>query len=157
MDREDEVEEDEEEEEVEDIEGSEELEKTPTKKTKFGIRPGVDLAKESAKLVETPPSKRKKMDTSAFFALRPGSAPNTSAHAGASVSDEKADDDMPAVRRSEARKGVTVKQPGDDASRRSRKRRDWSYQEKTWILGPQIAEQDEKDVSFTVILKAESC
>jgi len=126
--------------EGEDGDGGEQ-QKTPTKKVKYATRPGVDL--EIA--VPGPSSvrsgeKRKRVDTSAFFALRPGSrgTPTTMDKQWSPV----VEDGLPEVR-SRVRK---EKEEGGERVRRDKvvvPRRDWTYAEIVWG-SKEVVEENEK-------------
>lgn len=107
--------------------------RTPSKRVKYGTRPGVDLER-----VEVPPvilsARKKREDASAFFALRPGVAGTAS---GDLVQDGLGktpsgripfEDGLPEVHTPTFRR----KRQEGERKARVRRKRDWTYSESVW-------------------------
>ena len=130
------------------------LAKTPTKKTKSGIRPGVDLetAADAAEKVLTPPSVsgRKMFDTSAFFALRPGSgvvqSPGSKKTGGSGERSIPAEDGLPEVRAPRLRREKS-------GGKGRRRKRDWTYGEDIW----RVSESDRVAIKKAIRVNQRMC
>lgn len=112
---------------------------TPTKKVKYATRPGVDLETVVAGESEcgSTSGKRKRGDTSAFFALRPGSG--TSPVRAEGHRSPIMEDGLPDVR-------PRIRPERETRTRKERKvelRRDWTYAETEWG-SEEIVEANEK-------------
>ncbi|ORX37322.1 hypothetical protein BD324DRAFT_650922 [Kockovaella imperatae] len=117
------------------VDGQEE--RTPTKRVKFGVRQGVDLAIATEELDETPRTRSKRLDTSAFFALRPGASPsgstarslrNAQTSSGMKSRSIPVEDGLPEIRAPRANRSTTTSQ------KLKRRKRDWTYAERIWGL-----------------------
>ena len=126
--------------------GANEL-RTPSKRVKYGTRPGVDLEH-----VDVPPvissSRKKREDASAFFALRPGSGSE-----GNMPSVQKSllgripfEDGLPEVHTPSMRK----KRPDGYKKPRTKRRRDWTFAEVVWDVA---AEQSRRDLEKVSVLR----
>ena len=106
--------------------------KTPTKRVKYAVRPGVDLDTATEDLPdETPRTRRSRLDTSAFFALRPGSASDAVTPNGERSTPRKGkyipvEDGLPEVR------PPRRSRPETETKAEKRRKRDWTYSEPVW-------------------------
>lgn len=111
---------------------------TPTKKVKYAARPGVDLETAVGEPSVPLSGKRKRVDTSAFFALRPGSGSSSTSVITGRQRSPIMEDGLPEVRTRSRREEGRVRK-----EKKLAPRRDWTYAESEWD-GRDVSEANEQ-------------